>query len=161
MFLTVLSGALWFGSYLARLTASYQLFEGNYFHIANYITAQNLPGIFISMNASIILGGILYVIFILSFFSFLVSSKISLKKNGWLFIITMIIAVTLPFEAYLMSIDLKIYTIVSLKNFNAEQVFKLYVSRMKSLSSFPIVELVSYGAVIFLVLFRPLKKKIS
>ncbi len=161
LLLAVISGSLWFGSYFARLTASYQLFRGHYFDLAGFISQQNLPGIFISLNSLIIVSGILYIIFILTYFLFLFSSKISLKHNGWLFIITLLILVTLPFEAYLMSIDLKIYFLVSANNFNAGEVLNLYISRIKSLSSFPIIELLCYGAVIFFLLFQPLKKNLN
>ena len=142
-----------------RLTAVYQLFQGHYFQIAGYINHQNLPGIFNILNSLLILNGILYIILIISFFSFLLTSKISLKLNGWLFIITMIIAVTLPFEIYLLSIDVKIYSIMAMQNFNAGEVLKLYIKRMNSLGSFPIIELFCYGAVIFFLLFKPLRKK--
>lgn len=161
LFLAVLSGALWFGSYFARLTAAYQLFQGNYFNLAGFVTKENLPGIFSSLNSLIVLSGVLYIIFILTYFSFLFSSKISLKQNGWLFIITLLILVTLPFEAYLISIDVKIYTLISANNFNAGEVLNLYINRIKSLGSFPIVELFCYTAVIFFLLFQPLKKKLN
>ncbi len=142
-----------------RLTAVYQLFQGHHFQMAGYVNDQNLPGIFTILNSLLFLNGILYIIFILSYFSFLLTSKISLKENGWLFIITMIIAVTLPFEIYLLSIDAKIYSIVAMQNFKVDEVFNLYIKRMNSLSSFPVIELFCYGAAIFLLLFKPLRKK--
>jgi len=156
MMLAVLSGVLWFGGYLARLTGIYQLFKGPYFHVNYYITQQNLPGILISLNSLLVLTDILFIIFIISFFMFLYTSKINLKQKGWLFIITMIIIITLPFEAYLMSIDYKIYNLIISNSFKASEVLTLYVARMKSLSSFPIIEIICYGAIIFLLTFRPL-----
>ena len=97
--------------------------------------------------------------FIITFLIFLISSKISLKQNGWLFIITLIVFVTFPFELYLITIDYKILTEVYSAGFNANQVLNLYIERFKVLGSFPIIEVLCYFAVIFLILFQ--KKNLS
>jgi hypothetical protein len=116
-----------------------------------------------ALNEGILLEVILYILFIISFLIFLISSKISLKQNGWLFIITLIIFVTLPFEVYLKTIDYKIITYFYKTGFNANQVLNLYIERFKILGSFPIIEVLCYFAIIFFILFQPfkIKKKIS
>ena len=161
LLISVISGSLWFGSYLARLTATYQMFQGNYFNLNYYITQQNLPGILTTITALLLLTGILFTVFIVTYFIFLISSKLSLKENGWLFVITMIILVTLPFEIYLMTIDYKIYLLISNLNFNATDVLSLYIKRLKILSGFPIIEMLCYASIIFFSLFQPLKRKLK
>lgn len=159
LFICFSSGTIWFGSYFARLTLTYQLFQGNQFQLNNYVNGQNLPGILTTLNAGIILNMIVYIIFIVSFILFLMSSKISLKQNGWLFIITAIIFVTLPFEVYLLAIDYKMIMQVNTGTFNAYDILNLYIKRFKVLSSFPIVEILCYFAIIFFILFQPFKLK--
>ncbi len=153
------SGLLWLGSYITRLTVAYQLFQGNYFNLKSYITNLNLSGILTALNGEILLEVSLYILFIITFLIFLISSKISLKQNGWLFIITLIVFVTFPFELYLITIDYKILTEVYSAGFNANQVLNLYIERFKVLGSFPIIEVLCYFAVIFLILFKPFKMK--
>ncbi len=159
LFICFTSGALWFGSYFARLTLTYHLFKGNQFQLNDFVNGQNLPGIISAFNAVILLTSILYIIFIVSLIIFLISSKINLKQNGWLFIISAIIFITLPFEVYLMTIDYRTIIQVAGGVFNANEIINLYVKRFKVLSSFPVVEIICYFAVIFFILFQPFKYK--
>ena len=101
LFFVVLSGALWLGGYFTRLVISYQIFEGTDFTLRNYINDQNIAGILRSFEPAVLTTLVLYLIFIISYILFIITSKVSLKANGWLFIITIIILLTLPFEIYL------------------------------------------------------------
>ena len=159
LYISVVSGVVWLGSYIARLSLTYQLFQDNYYHTESYITSLNLSGILTALNAGIMLEVLVYVLFIISFLIFLISSKISLKQNGWLFIITLIIFITLPFEVYLKTIDYKIITYIYSAGFNANQVLNLYIERFKILGSFPIIEVLCYFSIIFFILFQPFKMR--
>ncbi len=158
LFLASISGILWVGSYMTRLMLAYQIFEGVDFTLRPYVNGQNLQAIFIILNSSVILTTLLYAAFILFFGLFLLTSKLSLKKNGWLFIICLIIIITLPLEAYLISIDYKIYLLSVSGAFNPSDVLSLYIKRFKVLSSFPVIEILSYFAILFFGIFQPLKK---
>jgi len=158
LYLAVLTGIIWLGSYIERLILSYQLFDGVAFALRAYINNQNLPAIFTILDASTILTTIVYILFIVFFSLFLVTSKISLKQNGWLFITSLIIFLTMPFEAYLITIDYKCIMMINSGSFDPVTILNLYIMRFKILSSFPIIEILSYFAVLFLVLFRPLVK---
>ncbi len=156
LYLTTVSGMLWFGSYIAKLALSYQLFQGNEFALNYYLNSQNLSAVFLTLNACTILTSISYVVFIVTFIFFLTTSHMSLKENGWLLIVSMIILITLPFEGYLMSIDYKVFQMLK-SGFNSMDILNLYVKRFKVLGSFPIIEVLSYFAIIFLILFKPLQ----
>ena len=156
LYLSTLSVILWLGSYVARLALSYQLFQGHEFALNYYLNTQNLSAVFLTLNVNTILTDVSYLVFILSYIIFLASSHLSLKENGWLLIVTLIILITLPFEAFLITIDYKVYQLLQ-SNFNSMDILNLYIKRFKVLGSFPIVELISYFAIIFLVLFKPLR----
>ena len=100
---------LWMGSYLVRMFLTYQLFDETLTTYKPYVNEQNINGILITLNPSIVSTFILYIIFIAFFILFLLTARLSLKLNGWLFIITILIIITLPFELYLMMIDFKIF----------------------------------------------------
>ena len=157
LYICFLSGTLWLGSYVTRLTLTYQLFEGNNFTLKAIFNNQNLPGVFITLNAAAILTTITFAIFIISFIIFLFSSRINLKENGWLLISTIIIVVTIPFEVILMNNDYKIYSLIQAGNFDPNQVLLFIINRFKILGSFPIIEVLCYFSIIYLVLFKPLK----
>ncbi len=159
MFIALLSGVLWLGAYLSRLLLTYQLFEPKDYILKAFVTPENLGGIITTLGAAVSTTMILYIIFIVSFIAFLVSSRISLKKNGWLFIIVLIVFVLLPFEVYLMTIDYSIIDKIYYSAFDPQTVLNLFVKRLKVLSSFSLVEILSYFAAVYFVLFQPLTKR--
>jgi hypothetical protein len=160
-FLTIaaLSCIFWMGSYLLRMIITYQLFDETIKEYRNYITDLNINGILTALNPAVITTFALFLSFLLFYFLFLVTSGINLRKNGWLFIITVLVLITAPFEIYLMTIDYRIFTRVAGGSFQSSEVVSLIIKRFKSLSSFPLIELLCYSAVIFLAIFKPLKKK--
>jgi hypothetical protein len=157
LFLSVLSGSLWMGSYLSRIILSYQFFEGTDFTLKPIFNSQTLNGAIINLNSLIVLSVILYFVFIITFLLFLGLSKMSLKQNGWLFIITIIVFLTFPFEVYLMTIDFKIISQVLSGQFNSHEIINLIIDRFKVLSSFPLIELFCYASIIYFIIFQPLK----
>lgn len=156
-----LSGAVWLGSYITRLFVTYRLFQEDSFILKPYINLQNLDEIFITLQPAFITSLILYTIFFLSFIVFLSTAKIKLKHNGWLFIITVIIFFTFPFEAYLMNIDYKIVMLLSSRSYNSDEILNLIIERFKIFGSFPLVEIFCYFGIIFLFIFQPLTKNIA
>ncbi len=158
LYITSLSGILWFGSYISRLILFYQLFSGPKFNVSRYISASNLPGILYTLNDILLLAAICFFVFIISFVMFLIFSKVNLKKNGWLFISAIIVFITLPFETYLTYIDYKIFNLVNSVAYNPFEVLNLYLKRLNLLGSFSLIEILCYASIIFLVLFQPLKK---
>lgn len=158
-FLSVLFGALWMGSYVARLIMSYQLFEGTDFILKPVFNQQALIGSINILSYSILLTLILYLTFIISFLLFLSFSKASLKQNGWLFIITVIVFLTFPFEIYLMTIDFKIVSNVLSGQFITNEIVELIIKRFKILSSFPVIELFCYASIIYFIISQPMKLK--
>ena len=159
LYLCALSGILWVGGYFARLILTYQLFEKTDFILKSFLNNQNLPGIFMVLNAGIILTSVLYIIFIISFIGFLVTSRLSLKENGWLFITAILVLITAPFEIYLMTIDKTVIDIVfsGFQTLNVNDVIALIIKRFKIFGSFPIIELLCYFAIVYLFVFQPLK----
>ena len=159
LLLATLSGSLWMGAYFARLIVFYRLFEPKEFILRPVFNEQNLHAVLIELNPLIILTLVLYMVFIITYFVFITISKMSLKENGWLFIITVIIFITLPFELYLISFDYKIISSILTGNFNSMEIIQLIIKRFKVLSSFPVIELFCYFSIIYFVLFKPLTKK--
>jgi hypothetical protein len=157
LYLCVFSGILWLGSYITRLLLTYQLFEPKDFILKQYVNNQNLYGILYTISTSVTITLITFLIFLVTFFLFIILSKISLKENGWLFVITLIIIVTAPFELFLLTIDYKIITKVFYSVFDEKEILGLYIKRLKILSNFSLIEIFSYFIIIFLFLFQPLK----
>jgi len=73
-----------------------------------------------------------------------------------MFITAVIIYTTLPFEGYLMIIDFKIISALSLSDIiNSDYVISLIRERFTSLGSFPIIILLSYCSLIYFLISKP------
>lgn len=159
LLIALISGALWLGGYLSRMFLFYQLFAETDFALKPYVVQESLPAIFITLSSIVSFTMVTYIILIISFIVFIFTSKINLKRNGWLFIITLIIFITAPFEIYLITIDYEIVTKIFSGVFDSNNILELVIKRFETLSSFPIIHILSYFAVIYYLLFQPFTVK--
>lgn len=157
--ITLASGSVWIGAYLLKLFLLYQLFEPKDLALKQIYTTENLTIVLFSFLPAFLTTIIAYSVMILSLLIYLFSSKVSLRENGWLFISLMIVLITLPFEFYSMFIDYKIISLLLKFPFSEDVVLNLIRARITSLSSFPIIEILSYLSIIFLIIFKPLTLK--
>ena len=158
-FLALASGNIWFGAYIARLLLTYQLFEPTEPVLKNYVTNNNLPAIIQTTFPLVNLTFFSYLVLIFFFTLFLIFTKLKLKEDGWLFIISMIIYLTLPFEAVLLTVDYKLIVLFINEQFASAEVLKLIIERITLLSSFPIILILSYLSVPFFLVVKPFTLK--
>lgn len=156
--LSLIAGSIWIGSYLTRLFAVYQLFEGPDLIIKSYINDNNINGILFSLLPIFVVHFVAFIIMIISTFLFFLTSKLNLRYNGWLFIIVVAVIITLPFELYLMLIDYKIIIAINNGSFDGINIISLLKDRIKDLSSFSIVALLTYISFFYFIVFQPLTK---
>jgi hypothetical protein len=159
LLVSLISGGLWLGGYVSRLFLFYQLFAETDFELKPYVTVEALPAIFITLNSIITFTLITYIIFLISFILFLLTSKINLKKNGWLFIITLVVFITAPFELYLMTIDYEMATKIFYGSFDSSYILGLVIKRFETFSSFTIIHILSYFAIIYYMVYKPFALK--
>jgi len=154
-YLALTSGSIWFGAYVARLLTTYQMFKETEFALKSYLTNANLSTIFQTTFPIVNLTFYSYIVMLIAFTLFLISSRIKLKKNGWLLIVTLIIYLTLPLESLLLMIDYKLIVLFMNEQFGSEQILKLVIERMSKLSSFPIILVLSYLTIPYFLVFKP------
>ena len=157
--LSLIAAAIWVGSYLSILFLVYQLFEGPDLILKSYITNENVNGILFSILPSFVVHFIAFIVLFLSTTIFYLTSKINLRYNGWLFIILIAIIITTPFEIYLMLIDYKIIMMLNNGSFDSNTVISLLRDRIKDLSSYSIVAILTYLSFYYFIVFQPLTKK--
>lgn len=156
--LTLITAVLWLGSYVARQLAVYQLFEPLNLDLKSFYNSQNLSGALETIFPVLVLNLVSYPVFLVLFFVYVFTSKIKIKNEGWLFIILMIVIVTAPFELYLSFMDYKIVKLLIATSFDTSTVIDLLRKRITILSSFPMIEVFSFAAAIFIMIFKPLRK---
>ena len=157
--LALISAAIWVGSYTSRLFLVYQLFEGPDLILRNYINNENVNGILFSIFPSFVMHIIAFIIMFITTILFYLTSKINLRFNGWLFIILIAILITTPFEIYLMLIDYKVISMLYSGSFDSNTVISLLRDRIKDLSSYSIVAILTYLSFYYFIVFQPLIKK--
>lgn len=160
-YLALTSGSIWFGSYLARLVTTYQMFEETEPIIKNFINNTNLPAIIEILSPIVYLTFIAYLMMIVCFTLFLFTSHLKLKENGWLFIIAAIVFITLPFETILLINDYRLIDLFIKEQFGSERIVELITDRLYRLSSFPIIQILSYLSIPYLLIFKPFALKIK
>ncbi|HMN18681.1 MAG TPA: hypothetical protein PKD03_13795 [Ignavibacteriaceae bacterium] len=151
--------SVWIGAYLTRQFLVYQIFEGPDLILKNYLNENNLSGVLTELLPSILIHFITFIIFIVSFFLFVITSRLKLRLNGWLFIILIATIIIVPFESYLMLIDYKVILLLYSGSFDSNQVIALLRDRIKDLSSFPIVAILTFISFYYFIVFKPLTKK--
>ena len=159
LFFTALLFSVWFGSYITREVMVYQLFEPVNLDLKSIYNTQNLVAVTTILLPAILTNIVTFPIFLLAFIAYILFSKINIKKEGWLFIILILVLITAPFELYLLSfIDLKIVQLITHSPSNLSEIIPLVRKRITELSSFTLIEIFSYIGIIFLVIFKPLRK---
>jgi hypothetical protein len=158
-FITLSFFSVWLGGYIARQIVIYPLFEPIELNLRSTFNSTNLPAVISTIIPLIIFNIISYSLFLITFILFLVFSKMNLKINGWLFITSLLIFVTAPFEIYLLTIDFKIVSNGLSNNINSTYLIDLIKERLTIFSSFALIEVFSYVAIIYMVVFKPLQKK--
>lgn len=157
--LSLISASIWIGSYLSRLFLVYQIFEGPDLILKSYVNDANVEGILISIMPALVVHFVAFIFMIVTSILFIAISKLNLRNNGWLFIILVAILITLPFEIYLMIIDLKIILMLQSTSFDSNAILFLLRDRIKVLSSYSIVAILTYLSFYYFIVFQPLTKK--
>lgn len=157
--LALISVSIWVGSYLSRLFLVYQLFEGPDLVLRNYISDENINGILYSLLPAILVHFIAFIVMFIVTILFYFTSKVNLRFNGWLFIILFAVIITTPFEVYLMIIDYKTIMMLNSGSFDSNTVLNLLRDRIKDLSSYSVVAILTYLSFYYFIVFQPLTKK--
>ncbi len=157
-FLLIVSLIIWLGGYISRHLVIYQLFEPEGLILRPNYNLENLNVVWNTISPLLVSNLVSFPLFILFYLSYLFFSKISLKKEGWLFIATIVILITAPFEIYLLIKDYGIVRLIYSTSINSEKVLNLIRERINILSSFSLIEIFSYLAIVFLTILKPLSK---
>lgn len=158
LFLSALAFSLWLGGYVVRQLVIYQFFEPENLSLRPLYNFVNLKIVFITISPIILFNIITFPAFILSFLIFSLTNKIEFKKEGWLFIVSLVIIITAPFEFFLLFKDYKIFNGIYYETISSEILIGMIKERMQVFSSFSLIEIFSYIGIIFLFVFRPLRK---
>lgn len=157
--LTSITGILWLGAYVARLFVTYSFFVPPTLDLRPEFQNTDLAAVFLILIPLVNLTTTTFLSFLGLFFLTLIITRPSLRKNGWLFISLATIIITAPFEIYsIFTYDWVYVTAGSSGSFDSGLLLQSLITRLDKLSGFPIIQICSYAALIFLAIFKPLIK---
>jgi len=158
LFLSMIALVIWLGSYITRYFSVFSLFEPESLTLNKTFDSTALSGALTIIASIITISFFSYPFFIICFIIFIITSKMNIKHEGWLFMMIVIVIITSPFEIFLMTFDYK-YLISIVENIQSnDYLLSQLVKRIKALNSFPIIEILTYFFFIFLFIFRPFRK---
>jgi len=158
LFLLILASLFWLGGSIYRAIIAYTLFEPFSLIVKSQITYDILRQtlkLIGNINVYVLIS---YPIVLLTFVLFVRSTRVSLKKEGWLFMITMILVLFFPIEIYLSYLDINFTLMVLFSNFDTNLALSLLIQRISALGGLPAIGSLCYFTSIWLAIFQPLRK---
>jgi hypothetical protein len=101
--------------------------------------------------------GIVWLVGIL----WLKTTKLSVRKNGWLMMSAILFYMFTPVEIYTIILDLKMWYLDFLGSNDLVEFRKLFIHRLGALSGVPMIAILSYYTIIVLAIFRPLQYNLT
>jgi hypothetical protein len=161
LFLLVTAAVIWLGGINVRFFIGNQLLNYDEFNFRTSIPPDEENQIFKMVADSSMLIMVFYPIVLFSAVIFLRSCKINMRENPWLLMSSILFFVFVPVEIYTSYIDLKFILLFNQRPANHDQLLKYFGERIGFLRGVPWIAVMSYYTIIWLAVFKPLKKSIS
>lgn len=157
-YLVALTFIVWLGSYISRHLIIYQMFEPKELQLRSFYALDSLKYVFDIILPILVTNIISYSLFIVLFIIFLLTAKLKLRNEGWLFISVLIVFVTAPFEIFLLTKDYSIINSIYAGSQDVSMILELIKKRITLLSSFSLIEIFSFCAIVYLTIAKPFIK---
>jgi hypothetical protein len=153
--------AIWLGANITRLFLGYNLFWGTEFELnSRFAKPDNLAYVLPVLSPAFLTAAIAQVFYLVCFFCFIISSKLSLRMNGWLMISLILVLVSMPLDIYLwIKIDRPFIEMSYWGQVDGKYMLDLLIQRFKVLSSYPVISVFTNLSLVYFFIFQPLRKK--
>ncbi|MDZ4711566.1 MAG: hypothetical protein SGI89_04490 [bacterium] len=99
-----------------------------------------------------------YIFVLVSAIIFIRSYKINLRENPWFLMSAILFFAFVPVELYTSYIDIKFMLLFDKRPANHDRLLELFGERIGFLRGVPWIAVMSYYTIIWLAIFKPLKK---
>jgi len=159
LFLLTATTIIWLGNTVSRMFFTYHIFASSNLDLKSFLTDPILKGVFSIHQPLVSISIFSYLLMIILFICFIVTSKLKLRENGWLFISILLVLITFPFELFLIIKDFSLFNILYYPNYDLNSVMPIILKRYSILGSFMVVEILTYFSIVCLFIFQPFTKK--
>ncbi|MBV6479810.1 MAG: hypothetical protein HGGPFJEG_02606 [Ignavibacteria bacterium] len=158
LFILVVSAIVWLGAINVRFFIGNQLLNYDEFNFRTSIPPDEENQIFKMISDSSLMIMIFYVIVLVSAIVFMKTCKINLRENPWLLMSAVLFFAFVPVEIYTSYIDLKFVLLFDKRPANHDKLLELFGERIGFLRGVPWIAVMSYYTIIWLAVYKPLKK---
>lgn len=158
LFILVVAAIFWLGAINVRFFIGNQLLNYDEFNFRTSIPPDEENQIFKMISDSSLLIMIIYPIVLICAIIFLKTCRINLRENPWLLMSAILFFAFAPVELYTSYIDLKFIMLFNQRPANHDQLLKYFGERIGFLRGVPWIGVMSYYTIIWITIFKPLKK---
>jgi hypothetical protein len=159
--LTILitAAVFWLGGINIRALLGNELLNYDQFDFRTSIPPDRENTLFQMICNSSIVIVISYFFVLVGAVWFLATTKLKMKKNGWLLMSSILFFIFVPAEIYTYYLDVRFILLFFSGPPNHDELLKLFGERLGGLSGLPVIALFCYYSIIPIAVFRPLRKK--
>ncbi|MDQ3022730.1 MAG: hypothetical protein M3R36_19525 [Bacteroidota bacterium] len=161
LFILIVAGIFWLGAINVRFFIGNQLLNYDEFNFRTSIPPDEENQIFKMISDASMLIMIFYPVVLVSAIIFIKSCKINLRENPWLLMCAILFFVFVPVELYTSYIDIKFMILFDKRPANHDRLLELFGERIGFLRGVPWIAVMSYYTIIWLAIFRPMKKTLE
>jgi len=158
--LTILIAAaiFWLGGINIRALVGNELLNYDQFDFRTAIPPDRENTLFQMICNSSIVIVISYLFVLVGAIWFLATTKLKMKKNGWLLMSSILFFIFVPAEIYTYYLDVRFIILFFSGPPNHDELLKLFGERLGGLSGVPVIALFCYYSIIPIAVFKPLRK---
>lgn len=161
LFILVVASIFWLGAINVRFFIGNQLLNYDEFNFRTSIPPDEENQIFKMISDASLLIMISYPIVLVSAIFFIKNAKINLRENPWFLMCIILFFVFVPVELYTSYIDLKFMLLFNKRPANHDRLLEYFGERIGFLRGVPWIAVMSYYTIIWLSVFKPMKKSIA
>lgn len=158
LFILVVASFFWLGGINVRFFIGNQLLNYDEFNFRTSIPPDEENQIFKMISDASLMIMIAYVVVLAAAIVFVKSNKINLRENPWLLMCYALFFIFVPVELYTSFIDLKFVLLFNERPANHDKLLEYFGERIGFLRGVPWIAVMSYYTIIWLSIFKPMKK---
>ncbi len=161
LLVAIISGSIWLGTFVSRQLVFYYFFSDALGQqLKSYLLVEESA--IATLNSIVPLLAttmISFAFYALTLGLHFILTEKSLKKNGWLFIVLILLVFQISVESYfLIKFDYEIFNKIYSLKFSGKEILNQIIERGKTLSSFPVLNVLISISIFALMIFKPLTK---
>ncbi len=158
LFVILCAGVVWLGGINIRAMIGFDLLTTGTIDFKQNIHPYVERTVYGLIAQASLIVDIAYIVLWVSGIVFLRSTRLKFKEHGWLMMSAILFYLFTPVEIFTMVLDGKIWILDHIGSFDLVEFRTLFIHRLVALSGVPLIALLCYYTIPWLVVFRPFER---